>query len=64
MAREFSYPKHNLIKYIQGNKSHLQAVADKVAKEAAKNELMSKNRKAGLNLGRLGILIMKMMSCR
>ena len=53
MAREFSYLKHNLVKHIQGNKSHLQAVADKVAQEAAKNELMSKNRKAGLNLGRL-----------
>ena len=50
---EFSYLKRNIIRHIQSSKSHLQAVTDIKAQEAAKSELLSKNRKAGLNLGRL-----------
>ena len=53
LPREFSNFKKKIISHIQNSKSHMEAVTDIKAREKASNEMISKNRKAGMNLGRL-----------
>ena len=53
LPREFSSLKRNIIRHIETSKSHMDAVTDIRSKEKAKNALISKNRQAGINLGRL-----------
>ena len=53
IPRTFSNLKAGLIRHIETSKSHLDAVSDMREKEKAKSILMSKNREAGMNLGRL-----------
>ena len=53
LPREFKFFKRNVIRHLETSKSHMEAVTDIRAKEKAKNTLLSKNRQAGINLGRL-----------
>ena len=53
IPRDFSNLKRSLTRHIVDSKAHLDAITDIRAKEKAKANLKSKNRQAGLNLGRL-----------
>ena len=53
LPRDFSNLKKSIIRHIEDSKSHFDAISDIRTKEKAKKDLISKNRQAGMNLGRL-----------
>ena len=55
MSRNFINLKSHVKAHILKNKSHCLKLDEKYKKEAAKSEVYSKNRKAGLNLGRAAV---------
>ena len=53
LPKDFASLKRNAIRHISEAKSHIQALVDQDLKLKAEKELESKNRLAGMNLGRL-----------